>query len=217
MRILCVVPARGGSKGVPRKNLRLVGGKPLLVWTLEQALSTRPAMDVVVSTDDEEIAAVARTAGALVVGLLLLVWAGTPSVEKRRRRRRRLGARDLEGLGASLSAAWRTAAIVGGAIVFEQLGAHLVGGPVLWTTLAASWLDGAARGERLVGGVEPSGTPGDPILVEHAPEIEGDEAPGAAHTDPSHDDPADPTDQVSGGIAPLEDPSTGEPPIAPPP
>ena len=61
---------------------------------------------------------------------------------------------------------------VGGAIVFEQLGAHLVGGPVLWTTLAASWLDGAARGERLVGGVEPSGTPGDPILVEHAPEID---------------------------------------------
>jgi len=66
VRILCVVPARGGSKGVPRKNLRLVGGKPLIVWTLEQALSARPAMDVVVSTDDEEIAAVARSAGALV-------------------------------------------------------------------------------------------------------------------------------------------------------
>ena len=66
MRILCVVPARGGSKGVPRKNLRVVGGKPLIVWTLEQALSARPAMDVVVSTEDEEIAAVARSAGALV-------------------------------------------------------------------------------------------------------------------------------------------------------
>ena len=35
MRILCVVPARGGSKGVPRKNLRAVGGKPLLVWLAE--------------------------------------------------------------------------------------------------------------------------------------------------------------------------------------
>ena len=66
MRILCVVPARGGSKGVPRKNLRVVAGKPLLVWTLEQALAARPAMDVVVSTDDEEIAEVARAAGALV-------------------------------------------------------------------------------------------------------------------------------------------------------
>jgi len=66
VRILCVVPARGGSKGVPRKNLRVVGGKPLIVWTIEQALSARPAMDVVVSTDDEEIATVARSAGALV-------------------------------------------------------------------------------------------------------------------------------------------------------
>lgn len=51
---------------MPRKNLRAVGGKPLIVWTIEQALAARPAMDVVVSTDDEEIAAVARAAGALV-------------------------------------------------------------------------------------------------------------------------------------------------------
>lgn len=66
MRILCVVPARGGSKGVRRKNLREVAGKPLLVWTVEQALAARPAMDVVVSTDDAEVADVARAAGALV-------------------------------------------------------------------------------------------------------------------------------------------------------
>jgi len=58
----------------------------------------------------------AAAAGVLAVGLLLLVWAGTPSVAKRRRRRRRLGASDLEGLGGSLSAAVKTAAIVGGAI-----------------------------------------------------------------------------------------------------
>ena len=62
------------------------------------------------------VGALAAAAGALVVGLLLLVWAGTPPVEKGRRRRRRLGARDLEGLGASLSAAGKAAAIVGGAI-----------------------------------------------------------------------------------------------------
>ncbi len=66
MRILCVVPARGGSQGVPRKNVRPVAGRPLITWTVEQALAARPAMDVVVSTDDEEIAAVARAAGALV-------------------------------------------------------------------------------------------------------------------------------------------------------
>ena len=61
------------------------------------------------------VRALAAAAGALVVGLLVLVWAGTPSVE-RRRRRRRLSARDFEGLGASLSAAGKAAAIVGGAI-----------------------------------------------------------------------------------------------------
>lgn len=64
MRILCVVPARGGSKGVPRKNLRPVAGKPLLAWTVEQALAAQPAMDVVVSTEDAEIAAVALAHGA---------------------------------------------------------------------------------------------------------------------------------------------------------
>lgn len=67
MRILCVVPARGGSKGVPRKNLREVAGRPLLAWTVEQALSARHRLDVAVSTEDDEIAEVARAAGARVV------------------------------------------------------------------------------------------------------------------------------------------------------
>lgn len=63
--VLCVIPARGGSKGVPRKNLRDVAGKPLIVWTVEQALAVAE-LDVLVSTDDEEIADVARAAGARV-------------------------------------------------------------------------------------------------------------------------------------------------------
>lgn len=62
------------------------------------------------------VRALAAAAGPLLVGSLLLVWVGTPSVEKRRRRRRRLGAEDLEELGASLPAAGKAAAIVGGAI-----------------------------------------------------------------------------------------------------
>jgi hypothetical protein len=62
------------------------------------------------------VRALAAAAGALVVGWLLLVWAGTPSEARRRRRRRRLGARDFEELGASLSASGKAAAIVGGAI-----------------------------------------------------------------------------------------------------
>ncbi|PPG42712.1 cytidylyltransferase domain-containing protein [Pseudoclavibacter sp. RFBA6] len=66
MRILCVIPVRGGSKGIPGKNRRIVAGKPLVAWTIEQALQARPVMDVLVSTDDEELAAIARDAGAQV-------------------------------------------------------------------------------------------------------------------------------------------------------
>lgn len=61
-----VIPARGGSKGIPRKNLQLLGGKPLIVWTIEQALAVE-GLHVVVSTEDEEIAAVSRDAGAEVI------------------------------------------------------------------------------------------------------------------------------------------------------
>jgi alkylation response protein AidB-like acyl-CoA dehydrogenase len=61
--------------------------------------------------------------------------------------------------------------LVEAAIAFEQLGAHLASGPVLWSTLAASYVDGAARGDRLVGGVEQTDD-GMPVLVEHAGEID---------------------------------------------
>lgn len=63
-RVLALVPARGESKGVPRKNLRQVGGKPLIAWTIEQALAV-PGLDrIVVSSDDHEILSVAREWGA---------------------------------------------------------------------------------------------------------------------------------------------------------
>ncbi|BCT77061.1 acylneuraminate cytidylyltransferase [Sinomonas cyclohexanicum] len=64
MNTLCVIPVRGGSKGIPRKNIRRVAGKPLVVWTIEQALAAKAGLDVLVSTDDSEIADVARAAGA---------------------------------------------------------------------------------------------------------------------------------------------------------
>ena len=63
MQVLGVVTARGGSKGVPRKNIRLLGGKPLLVWTAEAAKAARRLARAILSTDDEEIAAVGRAAG----------------------------------------------------------------------------------------------------------------------------------------------------------
>jgi CMP-N-acetylneuraminic acid synthetase len=62
--VLCTICARGGSKGVPRKNVRHVGGKPLLVHSIEHALEWDRATDLVVSTDDEEIREVAVTYGA---------------------------------------------------------------------------------------------------------------------------------------------------------
>jgi CMP-N-acetylneuraminic acid synthetase len=64
--IIGLICARGGSKGVPRKNLRLLAGKPLIGWAIEVARNC-PTLDrVVVSTEDEEIAAVARSFGAEV-------------------------------------------------------------------------------------------------------------------------------------------------------
>lgn len=67
MEILAIIPARGGSKGVPGKNIAPVAGKPLLAHTVEQALAARLVNRVLVSTDDEAIAAVARAYGAEVV------------------------------------------------------------------------------------------------------------------------------------------------------
>lgn len=64
MNILCVIPVRGGSKGIPLKNVRNLGGKPLMAWTVEQAVNAKIGLDVVVSTDDEEMADVARRYGA---------------------------------------------------------------------------------------------------------------------------------------------------------
>ncbi|MEV0176767.1 N-acylneuraminate cytidylyltransferase [Streptomyces sp. NPDC050803] len=66
-RVLAVIPARGGSKGVPAKNLAPVGGVPLVARAVRECLATRLVTDVVVSTDDQAIAAAARSAGAEVV------------------------------------------------------------------------------------------------------------------------------------------------------
>jgi len=54
--VLAIIPARGGSKGVPRKNIRDVAGKPLIAWTLEEAAKSEYIDRIVVSTDDQEIA-----------------------------------------------------------------------------------------------------------------------------------------------------------------
>lgn len=78
-----MIPARGGSKAVPRKNLALLGGRPLLAYTVEAALASGGLTRVVVSTEDEEIATVARTLGAEVPFLRPASLAGdsTPTLD----------------------------------------------------------------------------------------------------------------------------------------
>ena len=63
IRVFGLVPARGGSKGVPRKNVRLLAGKPLLQYTAEAALGATRLSRVLLSTEDEEIASVGRRCG----------------------------------------------------------------------------------------------------------------------------------------------------------
>lgn len=59
-KILAIIPARGGSKGIPRKNIKPLCGKPLIAYTIEAALSSKYLDRVVVSTEDKEIAEIAR-------------------------------------------------------------------------------------------------------------------------------------------------------------
>ncbi len=67
MECLAIIPARGGSKGIPRKNIRPLLGKPLIAYNIEQARQARLVNRVVVSTDDPEIGAISRQYGAEVV------------------------------------------------------------------------------------------------------------------------------------------------------
>jgi len=64
---LGIIPARGGSKAIPRKNIKMIAGKPLIAWTIEAAKQSKWLDRFVVSTEDEEIADVSRRYGAEVI------------------------------------------------------------------------------------------------------------------------------------------------------
>lgn len=64
--VLAIITARGGSKGVPRKNIRLLGGKPLISWTIDEAAKSKYVDRTIVSTDDYAIADIARQSGGEV-------------------------------------------------------------------------------------------------------------------------------------------------------
>lgn len=62
--VIAIIPARGGSKGIPGKNIKLIGGKPLIAWTIDSAIVSKYIDRVIVSTDSDEIASVSKNYGA---------------------------------------------------------------------------------------------------------------------------------------------------------
>jgi len=66
MKVLALITARGGSKRIPRKNVRPLGGKPLIEWSITAAKGIPDICDILVSTDDEDIAQIASNAGVMV-------------------------------------------------------------------------------------------------------------------------------------------------------
>jgi CMP-N,N'-diacetyllegionaminic acid synthase len=79
MSLLAIIPARGGSKGIPRKNIKNLCGKPLIAWTIEVAKQVGRVDDVFVSTDDEEIAQISESLGVKVPFLRPLALASDES------------------------------------------------------------------------------------------------------------------------------------------
>ena len=67
MNILAIIPARGGSKGIPKKNIRLMNGKPLIYYSIKNASNSKYITDVIVSTDDQEIKNISKMCGAEVL------------------------------------------------------------------------------------------------------------------------------------------------------
>lgn len=67
MNIISIIPARGGSKGIPRKNIKLLAGKPLIAYTIETSLNSKLINRTIVSTEDREIAGISNEYGAEVI------------------------------------------------------------------------------------------------------------------------------------------------------
>lgn len=82
-KILAIIPARGGSKGIPRKNIKELNGKPLIAYTIEESLKSKYLDRVIVSTEDEEIAKVSKQFGAEVPYLrpVELAQDDTPTID----------------------------------------------------------------------------------------------------------------------------------------
>jgi len=83
LKILAIIPARGGSKGVPRKNIKVLGNQPLIAYTIERAVQSKLLTEFVVSTEDAEIAEITKLCGAKVPFMrpLELAQDATPTID----------------------------------------------------------------------------------------------------------------------------------------
>lgn len=82
MEVLAIIPARGGSKGLPRKNIRPLNGKPLIAYTIEESKKSEYINRIVVSTEDKEIAEVSNKYGAKIIKRPLeLAKDNTPTID----------------------------------------------------------------------------------------------------------------------------------------
>ncbi|WP_230198127.1 cytidylyltransferase domain-containing protein [Megasphaera massiliensis] len=73
-RVLAIIPARGGSKGVPGKNIRMLNGKPLIAWTIEEANKSKYIDRVIVSSDDDAIIKTALDTGGMFLSKDQSTW-----------------------------------------------------------------------------------------------------------------------------------------------
>lgn len=67
MNILAIIPARGGSKGIPRKNIKKIAGKPLIAYTIDSASNSKYVNKIIVSTEDQEIAEISKEYGSEII------------------------------------------------------------------------------------------------------------------------------------------------------
>jgi len=67
MKVIAIIPARGGSKGIPKKNIKILSGEPLIAYTIKDALKSDKISRVIVSTDDDEVSKISREYGSEVI------------------------------------------------------------------------------------------------------------------------------------------------------
>jgi len=137
--VLALIPARGGSKGIPRKNVLMIAGKPLIAHSIEQARASQCITRVVVSTDDVEIADIARACGAEVPFMRPAELAGDLSTDLEVFRHALGWLRDREGYTCELVVHLRPTGPVRRVALIDEAVGLLRGHPEADSLRSVSW------------------------------------------------------------------------------